>query len=88
MKLTEYIKELQDLLSEHGDLKCIYSTDDEGNGYSEVHYSPSMGHFDEDSEFYGEEGLADMMEDYKNDEYTDEEIQVALKTLEKVVCIN
>ena len=34
MKLNEYIKRLQELKKEHGNVEVIYSMDDEGNGES------------------------------------------------------
>jgi hypothetical protein len=45
MKLTEYIEQLQELAQKHPNATVIYSKDDEGNGYSPVHYSPSAGEF-------------------------------------------
>jgi protein involved in sex pheromone biosynthesis len=53
MTLTQYIKELQELVlknPEHGDLEVVYSRDDEGNGFQRVHYSPGVGIF-EDGDF-------------------------------------
>ena len=43
MKASELIINLQKLIEEHGDLDVIYAKDDEGNGYSEVYYNPSVG---------------------------------------------
>lgn len=48
MKLKEYIKKLNDILEEHGDLECIYSSDDEGNNFQRVNYSPQAGNFEEE----------------------------------------
>lgn len=42
MKLANYIKELQDLLEEHGDLDLYTSSDDEGNSYNKVFCSPEI----------------------------------------------
>ena len=50
MRLNKYIALLQDIADQYGDLEVIYSKDDEGNGYQEVHYDPSPGNF-EDGEF-------------------------------------
>ena len=36
MKLSEYIRGLQQFLEENGDLPCYYAADDEGNSYQEV----------------------------------------------------
>lgn len=49
MNLKEYIELLQTKLKEHGDIKVLYSCDDEGNYYSEVHYLPSVGFYNEKS---------------------------------------
>jgi len=53
MKLREYIEQLQkfaEMNPETLDMDVIYSRDDEGNGFQEVHYSPSKGYY-EDMEF-------------------------------------
>ena len=51
MKLSEYIDHLLKIEKEFGgDLDIVYSSDDEGNCFDYVHYSPSAGVF-EDSEF-------------------------------------
>lgn len=42
MKLADYIKALQAIKKQHGNLDCFYSCDDEGNGYNEIVYSPSV----------------------------------------------
>jgi len=36
MKLSEYIKEMTELLEREGDMDCIYRKDDEGNAYYKV----------------------------------------------------
>ena len=36
MKLSEYIKEMTQLLEKEGDMDCIYRSDDEGNAYYKV----------------------------------------------------
>jgi hypothetical protein len=62
MKLSEHIKSCQGILNKHGDLDCYTSIDDEGNGYNEVHYSPSAGHIvvdGYDTSFFDEETLND-----------------------------
>jgi hypothetical protein len=48
MKLTEYIKKLEEILQTHGDCKVIYAIDDEGNHFDNVHFDPSPCRFDED----------------------------------------
>jgi len=46
MLLSEYIKKLQEVEEKHGgNLKVVYSIDDEGNAYHGVFYEPSLGNF-------------------------------------------
>jgi hypothetical protein len=48
MKLSEYIKSLQDFVKKdprNAELTVVYSADDEGNAYQEVHYSPTIGEY-------------------------------------------
>lgn len=42
MKLKEYIKRLQKLEKEVGDVELIYATDEEGNWFYEVDFAPSI----------------------------------------------
>lgn len=42
MKVSEMIKNLQDFMEENGDIDCYYAVDDEGNGYNEVYYKPTL----------------------------------------------
>lgn len=43
MKLSKYIKQLQEILQQLGDTEHMFqSIDDEGNGYKHVHFSPSI----------------------------------------------
>ena len=49
MKLTEYIKGLNELLAENpeaGELEVFTAIDDEGNGYNPVYYAPQIGVID------------------------------------------
>lgn len=55
MKISKMIKNLQEFMEKHGDIDCWYATDDEGNGYQEVHYNPSFRYVDEDGEVYNDE---------------------------------
>jgi len=53
MKLKDYIEKLQKIMNDAPggkDLTVIYSSDDEGNSFSEVHFDPTLGKF-EDNEF-------------------------------------
>lgn len=52
MKISEMINNLQEFMDKHGDIDCWYSEDDEGNGYKEVHYDPSLYYVDEDNNVY------------------------------------
>lgn len=54
MKLKEYLKNLKTFIKENPkalEMDAIYSKDDEGNGYSHVFYSPTLGKVDKDMEF-------------------------------------
>lgn len=55
MKVSGMIKNLQEFMSEHGDLDCWYAKDDEGNGYQAIYYEPSMYYVDSDGEMYHDE---------------------------------
>lgn len=50
MKISEMIKNLQEFMEAHGDLECYYAVDDEGNGYSEIRYTPSKYYVNEDGD--------------------------------------
>lgn len=57
MKLKDYMKGLNDFLIEHpesAEFTVVTSSDDEGNSYNEVYFSPSIGQY-EDREFQTEE---------------------------------
>ena len=55
MKLKEYLKELNRMVEENPailEYTVIYSSDDEGNSYAGVYYTPSTGNFEpEEQEF-------------------------------------
>lgn len=66
MTLKEYIEQLQNFAEtnpETLDMDVVYSRDDEGNGFQQIHYAPSKG-FYEDREFISVEQL----EDYNREE--------------------
>lgn len=49
MKLKQYLKQLNDLAKKHPEaleMDVVYSKDDEGNGFQNIHYAPNMGEFD------------------------------------------
>jgi hypothetical protein len=56
MKLRDYYQKLQLLIRispEALDMDVVYSTDDEGNAYIHVSYTPCVGYYKEsDQEFY------------------------------------
>jgi len=54
MKASQLIINLQKLIDEYGDKDIVYSKDDEGNEYSNVHYEPSIGSFDKDEKDFQE----------------------------------
>lgn len=81
MKVSEMIKNLQKFMEENGDIDCYYAKDDEGNGYSEVYYSPTLMYVDG----YGEAYSIESIEQDKKDGYlTDEEYA----GFEKVCIVN
>lgn len=42
MKISEMITNLQEFMAKNGDLDCWYASDDEGNSFHKVYYSPSL----------------------------------------------
>ena len=58
MKFKEYVENLNKLLNERpetAELDVVTSSDDEGNSYNLVHYTPTVGHFDDDDREFTEE---------------------------------
>ena len=66
MKLSEYIKGLQDLLKTEGDLDVVYSVDEECNGFHKVGYKPTVFYFEDLGQYYLERIDEDELEDYEN----------------------
>lgn len=81
MKISEMIKNLQEFIEEHGDLDCYYAGDDEGNGYHEVYYSPTLMYVDDEGEAYSIKSI----EENKEDGYLSEE---EFDKFEKVCIVN
>lgn len=57
MKLKEYLENINELVKADPnilDYTVVFSSDDEGNSYNEVHYEPSLGIY-EDDEWVGVE---------------------------------
>jgi hypothetical protein len=50
MELKVYALLIAELAEKYPDAKVVYATDDEGNGYGEVHFGPTVGTF-KDGEF-------------------------------------
>jgi len=58
MKFKEYLENLNELLKDRpeiADFDVVTSKDDEGNGYSIVHYTPSIGRYDNEEKEFKEE---------------------------------
>ena len=55
MKLKEYLAPLQEICNKYPNLKVIYSSDEEGNNFDEVFYTPTVGKF-KNGEFEAVEG--------------------------------
>lgn len=53
IKLKQLIQNLINIEKIYGDVAIIYSCDDEGNAFNPVHYTPSIGIY-EDCEFRSE----------------------------------
>lgn len=51
MKLKDYINHLLEIKKKYGgELECIYSSDDEGNYFEPVYFTPTVGCFDVDGD--------------------------------------
>lgn len=59
MLLRQYLEDLATLVEQDPrilDLQLVASSDDEGNSFSPVHYTPTLGYFNlEDKEFDSED---------------------------------
>lgn len=42
MKLKEYAKTIQQLAQEHPNMEVVYSSDDEGNSFNKIYFTPSV----------------------------------------------
>lgn len=77
MKFSEYIESLQRVLKENpesSDYEVITSIDDEGNGYNQVHYTPSIGFFGENRDWVSRDNYKEEPEEYS--EYRENSICV------------
>lgn len=59
MTISEMIKNLEDVMEEHGDIEVWYAEDDEGNNYYPVYWSPSVYYVNKYDEVFHEEDLED-----------------------------
>ena len=87
MQLSEYIEQCKSVLEQYGDLKLVYASDDEGNGFQQVNWGPSVGVFvgDYRGEFIPEDDLAEHY-DYINEDLEDDEKEEIPAI--NAVCIN
>ncbi len=78
MKFKDYLKMLNDFAEanpESLEYITLYAKDDEGNGYQEVHYDPTLGHSEGgyNAEFSSlesiEENFQDDPEEYSKEDY-------------------
>lgn len=49
IKLKDYIKRLNKLAEENPDAILIYSSDDEGNNYNEIHFEPEIIYYSKEN---------------------------------------
>lgn len=72
MLLSEYIEKLQNVLTEHGDLEVVYSSDDEGNDFNKVYHDPTVGYYSS-REFHEIDTFEyDEQEDHGDADYEDD----------------
>jgi hypothetical protein len=72
MTFAEYLKNLQELAEQRPEVlnfKVVFSTDDEGNSYDPIYYTPTVGYHFEDC-FVSETQLNEM-EPEDREEYKD-----------------
>jgi len=82
VKISRLIRNLKEIMEEHGDLTCVFSIDDEGNAFHPVYWDPTLGQYNmRDYEYMSEEDLQEMKED-------DPYFKLSKDQWEKVVCIN
>lgn len=73
MKFKQYLENLNKLAKENPEtleMIVIYAKDDEGNGYQEINYEPSVGNYDPEDSWGGftpEENIKEEPEEYDED---------------------
>lgn len=63
MKISQFIKNLQEFMEKNGDLECRYPGDDELNYTEAVYFSPSLLYIDESGEHYTVERYQEIAEE-------------------------
>lgn len=74
MKFKEYLENLNKLAEERPEtleMNVVYSKDDEGNGYQEIFYTPTVGEHDDEGEFVSECSIKEEPEEYGYDSFDD-----------------
>lgn len=68
MKLKDYIKKLQKIAKERPDLDVVSASDEEGNNFRLVGFSPSLGNFCKgnfnDGDFISDDGSEEFKKEY------------------------
>ena len=59
MKISDMIKNLEAFIESYGDLECWYATDDEGNTYYPVYFTPSHRYVNKYKEVFSWEDIKD-----------------------------
>lgn len=90
MKISDFIKSLEEIKEEYGDLELVYSRDDEGNGFDRVQFYPSVGHFDINTrDWYNENDMVEMNEEIAgHNEMCKEDDELEMLYEFNSVCIN
>jgi uncharacterized protein YkuJ len=55
MKLKNIIEELQKIYEKHGNINVVYASDNEGNYFQSVNFTPSVGFFKANEFYMGED---------------------------------
>lgn len=75
MKLKTYIKLLKKLEAKYGDSELFYAVDDEGNGYDQVKFGPSICFIDKNN--ISVSGSVDAMDVHETKD-TDKEVPIVI----------
>ena len=75
MTLRQYLEGLKKFVREHGDSEVVYASDEEGNSFHKVFYTPSAG-FYKNGEYY------------PADQETIESIEKKFGKEHKAICVN